>query len=190
VNRTAASAAGASPGWRGTTVVAVRDPSGRAAIGADGQVTQGQVVVKATANKLRRLFRDQVLAGFAGATADALWLFELFEGELEKHQGSLPRAAVELTRRWRTDRFLRRLDALLLVVDRRDLLVLSGNGDVLAPDEPWAAIGSGGPFALAALKGMAAQAGLGAKERVSQSLSIAASLCVYTNDRIQVLELA
>ncbi|MBI4863347.1 MAG: ATP-dependent protease subunit HslV [Candidatus Riflebacteria bacterium] len=175
--------------WRGTTVVAVRDEQGRVAIGSDGQVTHGAVVMKATASKVRKLFHDQVLAGFAGSTADAFSLFELFEGQLEKYQGQLARAAVELAKKWRTDRYLRRLEAFLLVADPKELLVLSGAGDVLAPDEPWAAIGSGAPYALAALRALATHSGLPARERVAESLKIAASICIYTNDRIQVLEL-
>ena len=183
-----ASDLGASP-WTGTTVVAARDGEGRVAIGSDGQVTHGSVVVKASASKVRRLFKDQVLAGFAGSTADAMALFELFESQLEHHQGSLVRASVELAKKWRTDRYLRRLEAMLIVADRKDLLVLSGAGDVLSPDEPFAAIGSGGPYALAAMKALAAHGTSSVADRVVESLKIAASICIYTNDRIQVLEL-
>jgi len=175
--------------WHGTTVVAVRDPEGRVAMASDGQVTHGAVVVKSSAAKVRRLFKDQVLAGFAGSTSDSLALFELFEAQLDRFQGNLVRAAVEVSKKWRTDRYLRRLEAMLLVSDRKDLLILSGAGDVLAPDEPWAAIGSGGPFALAALKAFGAHSSLPAKERAVEAIKIAASICIYTNDHLNVLEL-
>jgi ATP-dependent HslUV protease, peptidase subunit HslV len=170
--------------FHGTTIVSVRrqTPDGwQVALGGDGQVTLGNIVVKATARKIRRLHRDQVLAGFAGATADAFTLFERFEAKLEKHQGHLVRAAIELTRDWRTDRVLRRLEAMLAVADREASLIITGNGDVLEPEQGVIAIGSGGAYAQAAARALLAHTELGAAEIVKQSLVIAGDLCIYTN---------
>lgn len=170
--------------YHGTTIVSVRrqTPNGwEVAMGGDGQVTLGNVVVKASARKVRRLYRDQVLAGFAGATADAFTLFERFESKLEKHQGHLARAAVELTRDWRTDRVLRRLEAMLAVADRETSLIITGNGDVLEPEHGIIAIGSGGAYAQAAARALLANTALTASEMVKKSLEIAGDLCIYTN---------
>lgn len=166
--------------FHGTTILSVRR-HGQVAIGGDGQVTLGQIVVKASAKKVRKLFRDSVLAGFAGATADAFTLFERFEAKLEKHQGHLARAAVELTRDWRTDRVLRRLEAMLAVADRQTSLIITGNGDVLEPEQGIVAIGSGGAFAQASALALLAHSELSAVDIVKQSLNIAADLCIYTN---------
>ena len=152
----------------------------------DGQVTVNDMVMKHGAKKLRRLYKDQVLAGFAGSVADALTLFDKFEAQLEKHAGNTRRAAVELTREWRGDRFLRRLEAMLLVADIENLLVLSGDGDVIEPDDEVAAIGSGGGYASAAAKALVAHSSLSATEIARASLQVAADLCVYTNDKISV----
>ncbi|MFG6488071.1 ATP-dependent protease subunit HslV [Roseateles sp. BYS78W] len=170
--------------YHGTTIISVRrqTPAGwQVAIGGDGQVTLGNTVVKASARKVRKLYRDQVLAGFAGATADAFTLFERFEAKLEKHQGHLVRAAVELTRDWRTDRVLRRLEAMLAVADRTASLIITGNGDVLEPEQGIVAIGSGGAYAQAAAKALLANTELGAAEVVKKSLEIAGEICIYTN---------
>ena len=170
--------------FHGTTIVCVRrqTPEGvEVAIGGDGQVTLGHIVVKGTARKVRKLYRDQVLAGFAGATADAFTLFERFEAKLEKHQGHLARAAIELTRDWRTDRVLRRLEAMLAVADKTASLIITGNGDVLEPEHGIVAIGSGGAYAQAAAKALIDHTPLSAEEVVRQSLSIAGELCIYTN---------
>lgn len=175
---------------RATTVVAVRDETGAVAIACDGQVTLGNTILKQSAIKIRALHNGTVLAGFAGSTADALALFELFEGQLDKYRGDLPRAAVELAKQWRTDRMLRRLDAVLLTIDERDLLLVSGTGDVVAPDEPFAAVGSGAGYAVAALKAMYETADKSATQLARRALTIAAEMCVFTNDRISVLELA
>jgi len=183
-----------SPLFHGTTIVSVRRalPDGRmqVAIGGDGQVTLGHIVVKASARKVRKLHRDQVLAGFAGATADAFTLFERFEAKLEKHQGHLVRAAVELTRDWRTDRVLRRLEAMLAVADRTASLIITGNGDVLEPELGIIAIGSGGAYAQAAARALLKHSELGAADIVKQSLEIAGDLCIYTNQNhtLEVLE--
>ena len=179
----------AEQSFHGTTIVSVRRGS-RVAMGGDGQVTLGSVVVKASARKVRRLNRDQVLAGFAGATADAFTLFERFESKLEKHQGHLVRAAVELTKDWRTDRVLRRLEAMLAVADRQASLIITGNGDVLEPEEGIMAIGSGGSYAQAAAIALLHETDLDAEDIVRKSLVIAGDLCVYTNQRhsIEVLE--
>ncbi len=179
----------AEQSFHGTTIVSVRRGS-RVAMGGDGQVTLGSVVVKASARKVRRLHRDQVLAGFAGATADAFTLFERFESKLEKHQGHLVRAAVELTKDWRTDRVLRRLEAMLAVADRQASLIITGNGDVLEPEEGIMAIGSGGSYAQAAAIALLHETDLDAEDIVRKSLVIAGDLCVYTNQRhsIEVLE--
>jgi ATP-dependent HslUV protease subunit HslV len=151
------------------------------AIGGDGQVTLGNIVVKGSARKVRKLYKDQVLAGFAGATADAFTLFERFEAKLEKHQGQLARAAIELTKDWRTDRVLRRLEAMLAVADRDCSLIITGNGDVLEPEHGIVAIGSGGAFAQAAARALYEHTTLGASDIVKKSLEIAGDLCIYTN---------
>lgn len=167
--------------FHATTIIAVRRGED-VAIGGDGQVTLGNVVVKATARKIRRLYKDSVLAGFAGATADAFTLLELFEAKLEKHQGHLLRAAVELTRDWRTDRALRRLEAMLIVADKEHTLVLTGNGDVLEPEHGLAAIGSGGSFAQSAGLALLHNTDLAPADIVKKSLEIAGDLCIYTNN--------
>jgi ATP-dependent HslUV protease subunit HslV len=168
--------------YHGTTILSVR--RGRhVAIGGDGQVTLGNIVVKASARKVRKLYRDQVLAGFAGATADAFTLFERFEAKLEKHQGHLVRAAIELTKDWRTDRVLRRLEAMLAVADRESSLIITGNGDVLEPEQGIVAIGSGGAFAQAAAKALYQHTGMSAPDIVKRSLEIAGDLCIYTNQQ-------
>ncbi len=166
--------------YHGTTIVSVRRGE-RVALGGDGQVTLGQIVVKATARKVRRLHRDQVLAGFAGATADAFTLFERFEAKLEKHQGHLVRAAIELTRDWRTDRVLRRLEAMLAVADKTASLIVTGNGDVLEPEFGIVSIGSGGAYAQAAARALLEHTELAPEQIVEQSLRIAGDLCIYTN---------
>ena len=166
--------------FHGTTIVSVRRGA-QVAIGGDGQVTLGTIVVKATARKVRKLYREQVLAGFAGATADAFTLFERFEAKLEKHQGHLTRAAIDLTRDWRTDRVLRRLEAMLAVADRTTSLIISGNGDVLEPEHGIIAIGSGGAYAQAAARALAQHTELAPEVIVKKSLEIAGDLCIYTN---------
>ena len=166
--------------YHATTIIAVRRGN-EVAIGGGGQVTLGNVVVKGTARKIRRLYRDQVLAGFAGATADAFTLQERFEAKLEKHQGHLLRAAVELTRDWRTDRVLRRLEAMLIVADKEHTLILTGNGDVLEPEHGLAAIGSGGSYAQSAGLALLHNTDLSPAEIVKKSLEIAGDLCIYTN---------
>ena len=165
----------------GTTVLAVRR-EGRVVVAADGQVTLGATVIKGNAKKVRRLHHGAVLAGFAGGTADAFTLLERFEGKLEQHSGQLPRAAVELAKDWRTDRILRRLEAMLVVADRSVTLVLSGNGDVVEPEHPVTAIGSGGPYALAAARALYENSRLDARTIAETSLRIAAEICIYTND--------
>ena len=166
--------------FHGTTIVSVR--RGRSvALGGDGQVTLGSIVVKSSARKVRKLYRDQVLAGFAGATADAFTLFERFEAKLEKHQGHLVRAAIELTKDWRTDRVLRRLEAMLAVADAHSSLIITGNGDVLEPENGIIAIGSGGAYAQAAAKALLDHTDLSAPDIVKKSLEIAGELCIYTN---------
>ena len=166
--------------YHGTTIVSVRRGN-TVAIGGDGQVTLGHIIVKSSARKVRKLHRDQVLAGFAGATADAFTLFERFEAKLEKHQGHLVRAAVELTRDWRTDRVLRKLEAMLAVADRTASLIITGNGDVLEPEHGIIAIGSGGAYAQAAARALLEHTTLGPAEMVKKSLEIAGDLCIYTN---------
>jgi len=175
--------------FHATTIVCVRRGN-RVALGGDGQVTLGNIVIKGTARKIRRLYHDKVLAGFAGATADAFTLQERFEGKLEKHQGHLMRAAVELTRDWRTDRILRRLEAMLIVADREHTLVLTGNGDVLEPEHGLAAIGSGGAYAQSAALALLRNTELAPEHIVKQSLDIAGDLCIYTNQNhvIETLE--
>jgi ATP-dependent HslUV protease, peptidase subunit HslV len=166
--------------YHGTTIVSVRRGN-QVAIGGDGQVTLGNVVVKSTARKVRKLYRDQVLAGFAGATADAFTLFERFEAKLEKHQGHLVRAAIELTKDWRTDRVLRRLEAMLAVADATASLIITGNGDVLEPEHGLVAIGSGGAYAQAAARALLMNTELSPQDIVKQSLEIAGEICIYTN---------
>ena len=166
--------------YHGTTILSVRRGSS-VAMGGDGQVTLGNIVIKATARKIRRLYHDRVLAGFAGATADAFTLFERFEAKLEKHQGHLVRSAVELAKDWRTDRYLRRLEAMMIVADKEVTLVITGNGDVLEPEEGIVAIGSGGAYAQSAAKALLDHTTLSAAEVVKKSLEIAGSLCIYTN---------
>ena len=173
---------------RGTTVVAVRN-GGQVAIAGDGQITTGDVVLKHGAKKVRTLYHDQVIAGFAGSVADALTLFERFEMELEKYGGQLRRSAIELAKEWRTDRVLRRLEAWLVVADLKELLVLSGEGDVIEPDEDVVAIGSGGGYALAAAKALLRHSDLNASEIARTSMEIAANICIYTNDQITLLSL-
>jgi ATP-dependent HslUV protease, peptidase subunit HslV len=177
-----------TPTFHGTTIVSVRR-DGRVALGCDGQVTLGNIVVKASAKKVRRLYREQVIAGFAGATADAFTLFERFEAKLEKHQGHLVRSAVELTKDWRSDRVLRRLEAMLIVADKEATLILTGNGDVLEPEHGIAAIGSGGAYAQAAARALLTHSALDAQSIVKESLTIAGDLCIYTNQHhtIEVL---
>jgi ATP-dependent HslUV protease subunit HslV len=166
--------------FHGTTIVSVRRGA-QVALGGDGQVTLGNIVVKATARKVRKLYRDQVLAGFAGATADAFTLFERFEAKLEKHQGHLTRAAIDLTRDWRTDRVLRRLEAMLAVADRNASLIISGNGDVLEPEHGIIAIGSGGAYAQAAARALTEHTQMPPDVVVKKALEIAGDLCIYTN---------
>ncbi len=170
--------------YHGTTIISVRrqTPSGwQVALGGDGQVTLGHIVVKASARKVRKLHHEKVLAGFAGATADAFTLFERFEAKLEKHSGHLVRAAIELTRDWRTDKVLRNLEAMLAVADREHSLIITGNGDVLEPELGLVAIGSGGAYAQAAARALLAHSDLSAKDVVKRSLEIAGDLCIYTN---------
>ena len=172
------------PVFHGTTILSVRrqTPQGvQVAIGGDGQVTLGNIVVKATARKIRRLYHDRILAGFAGGTADAFTLFERFEGKLEKHQGHLLRSAVELAKDWRTDRMLRRLEAMLAVADRDHSLVITGTGDVLEPEQGLVAIGSGGAYAQSAARALLENTELAPADIVKKSLAIAGDLCIYTN---------
>jgi len=171
--------------FHGTTIVAVRR-AGKVALGGDGQVTLGNVVIKAGARKVRRLYQDRILAGFAGGTADAFTLFERFEAKLDKHQGNLMRSAVELAKDWRTDRILRRLEAMLAVADRTASLIITGAGDVLEPEHGIIAIGSGGAFAQAAARALLENSELGAEAIVRKSLAIAGELCIYTNQNIVV----
>ena len=174
--------------YHGTTILSVRRGD-QVAIGGDGQVTLGNIVVKGSARKVRKLHKDRVLAGFAGATADAFTLFERFEAKLERHQGHLARAAIELTKEWRTDRVLRRLEAMLAVADREYSLIITGNGDVLEPEDGIVAIGSGGAYAQSAAKALLQHSELDARGIVSESLKIAGDLCIYTNQHhtIEVL---
>lgn len=173
---------------RATTIVAARH-NGRVALGGDGQVTVGDTVMKASAMKVRKLKDGTVLSGFAGSVADAFTLFEKFEEKLERYPGNLSKAVVELAKDWRTDRYLRRLEALLAVADRNHLFVISGDGNVIEPDDQIAAIGSGGGYALAAARALKENTTLSAPEIVKQSLKIAADICIYTNQHITVLEL-
>src|SRR6267378_1262792 len=171
-----------------TTVVCIRH-RGRGAVAGDGQVTFGQTIMKAGARKVRKMHHDRVLAGFAGAAADAFTLFARFEAKLEEHRGNLSRAAVELAKDWRSDRVLRRLEALLAVADREYSFIVSGTGDVIEPDDGLIGIGSGGPFALAAARALIAHSELDAKAVVTEAMHVAAGICVYTNDQITVLTL-
>jgi ATP-dependent HslUV protease subunit HslV len=176
------------PRIRSTTILAVRH-KGRVVVAGDGQVSFGETVMKQTARKVRRMWNDRVIAGFAGAAADAFALFTKFEAKLEEYSGNLPRAAVELAKDWRTDRALRRLEALLVVVDKEHSLVISGTGDVIEPDDGVIGIGSGGPYAAAAARALAGFSELDARRIAEEAMKIAASLCVHTNDRITIEEL-
>lgn len=167
--------------YRGTTIISVRRGNS-VSIGGDGQVTLGNTVIKSTARKIRRLYHDKILAGFAGGTADAFTLFERFEEKLEKHQGHLLRSAVELAKDWRTDRMLRRLEAMLIVASKENSLIITGNGDVLDPEHGIATIGSGGSFAYSAAKALLENSELSAEEIVKKSLTIAGEVCIYTNN--------
>ena len=171
--------------YRGTTILSVRR-NGQVVVGGDGQVSQGNTVMKGNARKVRRLFNDQIIAGFAGGTADAFTLFEKFEEQLEKHSGTLTRAAVELAKLWRTERALRRLEALLVVADKDTSLIITGNGDVIEPEDSLMAIGSGGPYAQSAAKALLDSTDLDAKSIVEKSLTIAADICVYTNHNLTI----
>ena len=171
--------------FHGTTILSARR-DGKVALGGDGQVTLGNIVVKASARKVRRLYHDRILAGFAGGTADAFTLFERFESKLDKHQGNLLRSAVELAKDWRTDRVLRRLEAMLAVADRESSLIITGMGDVIEPESGLIAIGSGGPFAQSAARALLENTPLDAESIVRKALSIAADLCIYTNHQVVV----
>ncbi len=170
---------------RGTTIVAVRK-DGQTAVAGDGQVTIQNTIVKHGARKVRRLFQDRVVAGFAGAAGDALALFERFEGKLEEHAGNLPRAAYELVKEWRTERSLRRLEALLVIADKEHLFLVSGNGDLIEPDDGLIGIGSGGAYALAAARALAAHTDLTAEQVARGAMNIAADICIYTNREVTV----
>lgn len=174
--------------FRGTTIISVRRGD-KVVIGGDGQVTLGNTVMKGNARKVRRLYHEQVIAGFAGATADAFTLFEHFEGKLEKHRGNLTKAAVEMAKDWRTDRALRRLEALLAIADSKSSYIISGTGDVIEPELDLIAIGSGGPFAQSAARALLENTDLSAKEIVERSLNIAADICIYTNHNLRIEEL-
>jgi ATP-dependent HslUV protease subunit HslV len=171
--------------YRGTTILSVRR-NGKVVIGGDGQVSMGSTIMKANAKKVRRLYNDQVIAGFAGGTADAFTLFERFEGKLEKHPGNLVRAAVEMAKDWRMDKYLRRLEALLAVADSKASLILTGNGDVIEPEHFIMAIGSGGPFAQSSAIALLQNTKLSAEEIVKKSLKVAADICVYTNEHFTI----
>jgi len=173
---------------RGTTILSVRR-NGKVVVGGDGQVSMGDTIMKSNARKVRRLYNEKVIAGFAGATADAFTLFERFEGKLEKYSGNLTRAAVELAKDWRTERSLRRLEALLTVADTKASLIISGNGDVIEPEEGLIAIGSGGQYAKSAAMALLAETDLDARTIVEKSLNIAADICIYTNHNLTIEEL-
>jgi ATP-dependent HslUV protease, peptidase subunit HslV len=175
------------PRLRATTILALRH-KGQGAIGGDGQVTLGNVVMKSDAHKIRKLYDNKVLVGFAGASADAFALLERFEAKLRDHQGSVPRAATELAKEWRTDRMLRRLEAMMIALDREHLLLVSGTGDVIQPTDGVLAIGSGGSYALAAARALMTHSQLTATEIVKKSLEIAGDICIYTNRNIDVVE--
>ncbi len=174
--------------FKGTTILCVIS-GGTVCIGADGQVTMGNTVIKHNARKIRKMYNDKVLAGFAGATADAFTLFEKFEAKLESYRGNLTRAAVELAKEWRTDKILRRLEALLIVADSEHVLILSGTGDVIEPEDGIAAIGSGGPYAQAAAKALSESTDMAPKDIVERSMKIASQICIYTNEQILTEEL-
>ena len=174
--------------YRGTTILSVRR-NGKVVVGGDGQVSMGNTIMKGNARKVRRLHHDKVIAGFAGGTADAFTLFERFEGKLEQHRGNLVRAAVELAKDWRTDRILRRLEALLAVADKETSLIITGNGDVIEPENDIIAIGSGGPFAQAAAQALLENTELDAREVVEKGLAIAGDICIYTNQNRTIEEL-
>lgn len=174
--------------FRGTTILSVRRGN-KVVIGGDGQVTMGNTVMKGNARKVRRLYKDKVIAGFAGGTADAFTLFERFESKLEQHQGHLVRAAVEMAKDWRTDKVLRRLEALLTVADKKASLIITGNGDVIEPEDSLMAIGSGGPFAQAAARALMENTKLSALEIVKKALTIAGNICIYTNNNLTLEEL-
>ncbi|GAB4536087.1 MAG: ATP-dependent protease subunit HslV [Thermodesulfovibrionia bacterium] len=173
----------------GTTILCVRK-NGRVAIAGDGQVTLGQTVLKHNANKIRKMYNDAILAGFAGATADAFTLFEKFESKIETYRGNITRAAVELAKDWRTDKVLRRLEALLIVADREHSFIISGSGDVLEPEDGIAAIGSGGPYAHAAAKALMEHTDLEARRIVEEAMKITSRICIYTNEYITIEELS
>ncbi|HSU33662.1 MAG TPA: ATP-dependent protease subunit HslV [Bryobacteraceae bacterium] len=173
---------------RSTTILCVRR-NGKVVLAGDGQVTMGSEVLKGSARKLRKFFNDQIVSGFAGSTADAFALFSRFEGKLEQHSGNLARSVVELAKEWRTDRMLRHLEALLLVADIHNMYIVSGTGDVIEPDSPVAAIGSGGAFAKCAAVALLENTNLGAREVVEKSMRIAADVCIYTNDNVTYEEL-
>ncbi len=174
---------------RSTTVIAVRH-KGKVAVAGDGQVTFGETVMKRSARKVRRMYRDTIIAGFAGGAADAFALFTKLEAKLEEYRGDLRRSAVELAKDWRTDRILRRLEALLVVVDKEDSLIISGTGDVIEPDDGILAIGSGGAYALAAARALIKYSDISAREIAEEAMKIASSICIYTNDKIHIEELS
>ena len=174
--------------FKGTTILCVRR-DGKVAIGGDGQITMGNTVLKHNARKIRRMYGEKVLTGFSGATADALTLFEKFEGKLESYRGNITRAAVELAKDWRTDKILRRLEALLIIADIEHTFIISGTGDVIEPEEGVAAIGSGGPYAQAAARALYENTSLSAREIVEKSMKITADICIYTNENITIEEL-
>jgi ATP-dependent HslUV protease, peptidase subunit HslV len=174
--------------FHGTTILCVRR-DGKVALAGDGQITLGQTVLKHNAKKIRRMYNDKVIAGFSGATADALTLFEKFETKLEAHRGNIARAAVELAKDWRTDKILRRLEALLIVSDKEHSFIISGNGDVLEPEDGIAAIGSGGPYAQAAAKALLEHSSLEPKKIAEEAMKITSRICIYTNDAITIEEL-
>ena len=174
--------------FRGTTVLCVRK-DGKVAIGGDGQVTLGQIVLKHNAKKIRKMYNNSIIAGFAGATADAFTLFEKFEGKLETYRGNITRAAVELAKDWRTDKILRRLEALLIIADKEHSFIISGNGDVIEPEDGISAIGSGGPYAHAAAKALIEHTQLEPKKVIEEAMKIASKICIYTNDSISIEEI-
>lgn len=171
--------------FRATTILGVRR-KGQTAFGGDGQVTMGETIMKINARKVRKMYDDTILTGFAGASADAFTLFEKFEQKIEKYRGNLYRASVELAKEWRTDKFLRRLEALLAVADKKDTLIISGTGDIIEPDDDIVAIGSGGSYALAAARALVKHTDLSAKKIVEEALKITSQICIYTNDKIVV----
>ena len=174
--------------FHGTTVLCVRK-DGKVAIGGDGQVTLGQIVLKHNAKKIRKMYNNSIIAGFAGATADAFTLFEKFEGKLETYRGNITRAAVELAKDWRTDKILRRLEALLIIADKDHSFIISGNGDVIEPEDGISAIGSGGPYAHAAAKALIEHTQLEPKKVIEEAMKIASKICIYTNDSISIEEI-